>query len=87
MTRTSDTVFTRSAGTWTADALIGKYLVAIVDGTPATFTISLIADNATDTATIGTAWGDAVLVTSADTILIYDDLDAVFDDCAWVKIS
>lgn len=86
-TRTSDTVFTPTVSpTWTINAQAGKYLVAIVDGTPAAFTISLIASNIATAATIGTAWGDAVLLSSADAIMIYDTLDDVFDDCAWIQI-
>ncbi len=86
--RTSATIFTPTVSeAWTVDALIGKYLVAIVAGTKSTYTIHKIADNNATTVTISaTAYGDAALIASADTIMIYDTLDDAFDDVAWVQI-
>ncbi len=86
-TRTSDTIFTPTVSeAWTVDALIGKYLVAIdADTSKVVYTISLIADNNATTVTIGTTWGDAALVANADAILLYDTLDAVFEDVTWVQ--
>lgn len=87
-TRTSATRLTRTAGTWTVDALIGKYVVAInADVSHTVFTIARIMDNTAAYVDIAaTTYGDASLVSSADTVLIYDTLDAVFDDCTWVQI-
>ena len=83
-TRSTGTRFTRTAGTWTADELIGKYLVALdADSSHIVFTIHKIADNATTTVDISATWGNAALVASADTILIYDTLDEVMLDVAW----
>ena len=64
-TRTSDVVFTRSAGEWTVDALIGQYAFSYASGTPGTGTWLLIADNDDTTLTVtgGTlhATGTAVM--------------------------
>lgn len=59
-TRTSDTIFTRTAGTWVVDALIGQYLFSYVDTAPTTGTWTVIADNTADTVTItGTLYAGA----------------------------
>ena len=78
--RTSATVFTPTVSpSWTVDALIGKYLVAIdADTSKTIYTIHKIASNTADAVTIGTSWGDAALVTDADTIMIYDSLEMAF---------
>ena len=87
-TRTSDTVFTRSAETWTTDALIGYYAIALdADASHSVFTVHLIDDNDTTTITIDATWGDATLVASADTVLIYETLDNIYDDVDWIKTS
>jgi len=51
-TRTSDTIFTRTAGTWTIDAEIGKYVWAYVEGAYNGGAWFPIADNDTTTITI-----------------------------------
>lgn len=59
-TRTSDTVFTRTAGTWSVDSLIGQYVFSYVntDATAGKWTI--ITDNDADTVTIsGTLYAGA----------------------------
>lgn len=59
-TRTSDTIFTRTAGTWDVDALIGQYAFSYVDTDATTGTWAVIADNAADTVTItGTLYAGA----------------------------
>ena len=63
-TRTSDTVFTRSAGTWVVDALIGQYVFSYASGSPATGVWLQITDNNATTVTVsGTlhATGTAVV--------------------------
>lgn len=87
-TRTSNTVFTRSAGTFTVDALIGKYAIALnADVSKTTYSIHQIASNTTAAITIGTTFGDATLLASADTIIVYDSLDAIFNDVGWEPIT
>lgn len=59
-TRTSDTIFTRTAGTWDVDALIGQYVFSYVntDATAGKWTI--ITDNDASTVTIsGTLYAGA----------------------------
>ena len=51
-TRTSDTIFTRTAGTWTVDALIGQYVFSYVDSAPTVGTWTVVADNDAGTVTI-----------------------------------
>ena len=51
-TRTSDTIFTRTAGTWAVDSLIGQYLFSYVSGVPTVGTWLVIADNDAGTVTI-----------------------------------
>ena len=51
-TRTSDTLFTRTAGTWIADALVGQYAFSYVAGTPITGIWLPITANTTTTLTI-----------------------------------
>jgi hypothetical protein len=51
-TRTSDVIFTRTAGTWTIDAEIGKYVWAYVEGSYNGGAWFPIADNDTTTITI-----------------------------------
>jgi streptogramin lyase len=51
-TRTSATVFTRSAGTWTVDALIGQWAFSHASGTVDTGTWLQIIDNDASTVTI-----------------------------------
>ena len=51
-TRTSDIVFTRTAGEWTEDALIGQYAFSYAEGTPSAGTWLPIIDNDTTTLTI-----------------------------------
>jgi len=62
-TRTSATVFTRTAGTWTIDELIGQYCKSYVGGAETTYTWHKIIDNDTTTLTI-----DGTLLTPADNI-------------------
>jgi len=59
-TRTSDTIFTRTAGTWDIDALIGQYAFSYVDTAPTVGKWTVIADNAAGTVTItGTLYAGA----------------------------
>ena len=52
-TRTSDTIFTRSTGTWTVDALIGQYVFSYVTATSGTIGVWLpIVDNDATTLTV-----------------------------------
>lgn len=87
--RTSGTVFTPTVSeAWTVDALIGKYLVALdADTSHVVYTISRIADNTATTVTIGTTWGDSALVANADTVIIYNNLEEVFESVNWEKIA
>ena len=86
-TRTSDIIFTRSASTWVVDALIGKYCIALdANVSHSVFSVHLFDDNDADTLTIDATWGDSTLVASADTVLIYDSLDEIYDDCWWVAV-
>lgn len=62
-TRTSATVFTRDAGTWTIDALIGNYCKSYVNGAEATYAWTKIVDNDTTTLTI-----DGTLLAAADRV-------------------
>lgn len=59
-TRTNDTTFTRTAGTWTADALIDQYVFSYVDTDATTGEWTKITDNDADTITIsGTLYAGA----------------------------
>ncbi len=59
-TRTSPTIFTRTAGTWTVDSLIGQYVFSYVSSAPTVGTWTVIADNAAGTVTItGTLYAGA----------------------------
>ncbi len=59
-TRTSDTIFTRTAGTWTVDSLIGQYVFSYVSSAPTVGKWTVIADNAAGTVTItGTLYASA----------------------------
>src|SRR4030067_298173 len=51
-TRTSDTLFTRTAGTWVASALVGQYAFSYVAGTPITGVWLPITANTTTTLTV-----------------------------------
>ena len=51
-TRSTGTIFTRTAGTWTVDALIGQYVFSYVDSAPTVGTWTVVADNDTNTVTI-----------------------------------
>ncbi len=51
-TRTSGTIFTRTAGTWIVDALIDQYVFSYVNTDPTTGTWTKIADNDSGTITI-----------------------------------
>jgi len=62
-TRTSDIIFTRSAGTWTIDAQIGTYCKSYVIGVETAYAWSKIIDNDTTTVTI-----DGTLFAAADAI-------------------
>ena len=74
-TRTSDTVFTRTTGTFTVDALIGKIAIAFVSTDATAFSFHQIADNDASTVTIATTYGDAALFTGATRILIFDTME------------
>ena len=54
-TRTSATIFTRTAGTWAVDALIGQFAFSYAEGTPATGTWLPITDNDATTLTVSGA--------------------------------
>lgn len=87
-TRTSDTVFTRTAGTFTVNALIGKYVIALnADVSKVVYSIHQVASNTTTAITMATTFGDATLLASADTVLIYDSIDAIFNDVGWEQIT
>ena len=59
-TRTSDTIFTRTAGTWIVDALIDQYVFSYVNTDATTGKWTKITDNAADTITIsGTLYAGA----------------------------
>ncbi len=76
-TRTSASIFTRSSGTWTVDALIGKIAVAFVNTDSSAFSINAITDNTATAVTIATTGADeyaAALLTSCDRICIFDSL-------------
>ena len=51
-TRTSDTIFTRSSGTWTINALVGQYVFSFATGVPATGVWLPITANTTTTLTV-----------------------------------
>ena len=92
-TRTSDTIFTRTAGTWTVDEVIGKFLWSFATGTPKTGNFLKISDNATDTVTIDSTYGAGALEATGTSILILDSTDEdeamalLEDNSAWVKTS
>ena len=70
-TRTSDTIFTRTAGTWDVDALIGQYAFSYVSTAPTVGTWTVIADNDAGTITItGTlyAGADSIKVSTVRTV-------------------
>ena len=70
-TRTSDTIFTRTAGTWDVDALIGQYAFSYVSTAPTVGTWTVIADNAAGTVTItGTlyAGADSIKISTVRTV-------------------
>lgn len=85
-TRTSGTVFTRTAGTWTASALVGKLVAAIVNTTPAAYTVHKIASNTTGAVTIETTYADAALITSADRIIIADTMQELMAKATIVAV-
>ena len=59
-TRTNDTTFTRTAGTWIVDALIDQYVFSYVNTDATTGKWTKITDNAADTITIsGTLYAGA----------------------------
>lgn len=76
-TRTSATVFTRTAGTWVVDALIGYYLWSYKTGTPAAGEFLKIADNAAGTATIDAAYGSGALQTTGTSIILLENTDEI----------
>jgi len=58
--RTSDTIFTRTAGTWIVDALIDQYVFSYVNTAPTVGKWTKITDNAAGTVTIsGTLYAGA----------------------------
>lgn len=87
--RTSATVFTPTVSpVWTVDALIGYYVIALdADTSHIVYTVHKVASNIATALTIGTSWGDAALVASADTILLYASLDALEEDVNWEKTA
>lgn len=79
-TRTSNTRFTRSAGTWAVDALIGKFLWSHESGSPETGEFLKIADNGTATVDVDPDYGSGALETTGTAIIILDattELDAM----------
>lgn len=85
-TRTSNTVFTRSSGTWTADALKGKLIAAFVNTATSVYSLHKVASNTTTAITIETMYGDASLVASADRIVIADTMQELMDACSIVAV-
>lgn len=75
-TRTDDETFTRTSGTWTADALIGQYVWSHKSGEPEDGVLLEITDNGTDTVTV-----DGVLHATGTAIMVFeteqDALDAM----------
>jgi len=92
-TRTSDVIFTRSAGTWTVDALIGMYLWSFATGTPTVGNFLKIADNAADTVTVSAAYGAGALQTTGTSVIILastseaEAMQLLEDISSWIKIS
>lgn len=62
-TRTSATIFTRTAGTWTIDELIGLYCKSYVGGAETTYAWTKIIDNDTTTLTV-----DGTLLAAANNV-------------------
>ena len=86
-TRTSNTVFTRGSGTWTADALKGKLMAAFVNSATSAYSLHKVASNTTTAITIETTYGDATLIALADRIVIADTMQELMDACSIVAVA
>jgi len=65
-TRTSDTIFTRTSGTWVVDALVGQFVYSHKTSVYYTGTWSKILSNTTTAITIDPNYGTGVLHTACD---------------------